>query len=84
MISPFIFILGVFVVFFVWNDFSVVVGDKEHHSISLHLMQLCYFSVFFCICFVDEIVLKVYSVFKRYKSDRSLMIRVLVCTAFAA
>ena len=57
---PFLFILLLFIAFFIYNGFSIVVGDRENHSISLHLMQCCYFSVFFCCAFVDDIVLKLY------------------------
>ncbi|CBK23044.2 uncharacterized protein [Blastocystis hominis] len=46
---PYLVLFISFVVFFVKNGFSVVLGDREHHSMSLHLMQLCYFSVFFCL-----------------------------------
>lgn len=35
-----------FVFFFVLNDFSIVVGDRAHHSLSLHLPNLCYFILF--------------------------------------
>lgn len=88
MVSPFVFILVAFIGFFIWNDFSVVLGDKEHHSISLHLMQICYFSVFFCISFVDEIILKLYNLFKQYKQDRRffwrLALRCFICCIIAA
>lgn len=88
MASPFVFILVAFIGFFIWNDFSVVLGDKEHHSICLHLMQICYFSVFFCISFVDEIVLKLYNLFKNYKQDRRplwrLVLSCVLCSIIAA
>lgn len=65
IVAPFVVILLLFVLFFIMNGFSVVLGDKEHHSISLHVMQICYFSVFFCCVFCDEIVLRLY---KRWKN----------------
>ncbi len=77
-----------FIAFFVMNGFSVVLGDKEHHQMSLHLMQLCYFSVFYCINYVDEIVLKAYCSFRglrysSFKERRPVYIRFLLCTLFA-
>ena len=78
-----------FVLFFVCNGFSVVLGDKEHHAITLHLMQLCYFSVFYCISYVDEIVQKAYFSFSGQKlgnrqERNTALLRFGLCTAFSA
>ena len=76
---PFIFILLLFVAFFIHNGFSIVVGDRENHSISLHLMQCCYFSVFFCCAFVDDIVLKLYTKIKnRSEMNKKAIIKSLL------
>ncbi|KNB42209.1 transporter ABC protein [Blastocystis sp. subtype 4] len=88
IILPFLFILLCFVAFFVSNGFSVVLGDKEHHSISLHFMQICYFAVFFCCVFIDDIVLKLFQRMKNRKQlDRSfwfhVTLRYVVCCLLA-
>ena len=88
IILPFLFILLCFVAFFVSNGFSVVLGDKEHHSISLHFMQICYFAVFFCCVFIDDIVLKLLQRMKNRKQlDRSfwfhVTLRYVVCCLLA-
>ena len=42
----------VFMAFVVWNDGSIVLGDKQSHSISLHLAQFFYcISAIFVFCF---------------------------------
>lgn len=89
IIAPFLIILLFFIAFFVSNGFSVVLGDKEHHSISLHLMQICYYSVFFCCVFIDDIVLKLFQRIKnRNQLDRSFFLRVTlrysICCLLAA
>lgn len=38
-----IFICLTFVAFFFYNDKSIVIGDKTHHALSLHLPQVPYF-----------------------------------------
>ena len=58
--APYLVLFVTFVLFFVRNGYSVVLGDRENHSISLHFMQICYFSVFFCAVFIDDIVFKCY------------------------
>ena len=88
IIAPFLFILLCFVAFFISNGFSVVLGDKEHHSISLHFMQICYFAVFFCCVFIDDIVLKVFQRMKnREQLSRSfwlhITLRYVICCLLA-
>lgn len=73
---PFLSILILFMVFFVLNGYSIVVGDRSNHTISLHLMQCCYFAAFFCCVFVDDIVLKLYLSIKKHDwMDRKTVIR---------
>lgn len=38
-----------FVVFFILNNFRIVLGDHHAHEPKLHIMQLCYFFSFTCI-----------------------------------
>jgi alpha-1,2-glucosyltransferase len=35
-----------FIGFLRWNNYSIVLGHHDHHSFSIHLMQLCYLSLF--------------------------------------
>ncbi len=35
-----------FIVFLYWNNWSIVLGHQEHHSMSLHLSQICYLMLF--------------------------------------
>ncbi len=42
---PLLIPLALFTVFMVKNGGWVAVGDKEHHEFSLHIAQLCYFSI---------------------------------------
>lgn len=49
MIQPFVFILLTFL-FFVFVNKGIVVGDKENHLASFHLVQMFYFFSFSC-CF---------------------------------
>lgn len=35
-----------FIGFLRWNNYSIVLGHHDNHSFSLHLMQLCYLSLF--------------------------------------
>ena len=77
---PYLALFISFLLFFVKNGFSVVLGDREHHSMSLHLMQLCYFSVFFCLVFIDDIVLKWYRYIRHpEKINKTLIWSYLFC-----
>lgn len=44
--APYALVLFSFSVFIVWNDFSIVLGDKSAHQPTLHIPQLYYFSLF--------------------------------------
>ena len=77
---PYLVLLHSFHVFFVKNGYSLVLGDREHQSMSLHLMQLCYFSVFFCLVFVDDIVFKWYRYIRNpEKINKTLILSYLFC-----
>ena len=40
-----------FIVFVIENDFSIVLGDKSHHNMNLHLAQLNHFMIFSIVFF---------------------------------
>ncbi|RPA89181.1 hypothetical protein L873DRAFT_1784315 [Choiromyces venosus 120613-1] len=43
---PYLAVIISFVVFIIWNDFSIVLGDKSAHQPTLHLPQIFYFTLF--------------------------------------
>ncbi|CEH16891.1 Alpha-1,2 glucosyltransferase/transcriptional activator [Ceraceosorus bombacis] len=50
IVAPYIPIFMLFVAFLLWNDLSIVLGDKSNHIATLHFAQLSYFlgfSLFF-------------------------------------
>lgn len=47
-LSPLVFLGGAFVVFFILNDYSIVLGDHSAHHPTAHFMQLYYLLVFMC------------------------------------
>lgn len=44
--APFLPVLASFATYVWWNDGSIVLGDKSHHQIALHVPQLGYFFAF--------------------------------------
>ncbi|KAG0131099.1 alpha-2-glucosyltransferase Alg10 [Tuber indicum] len=43
---PYLLVILSFAIFIVWNDFSLVLGDKSAHQPTLHLPQIFYFTLF--------------------------------------
>ena len=82
---PYLALFIAFLLFFVRNGYSVVLGDRENHSISLHFMQICYFSVFFCTVFIDDIVFKCYQAMRNPSAlfTRWNLICYLLCLFFS-
>ncbi|KAH0604511.1 uncharacterized protein H6S33_006888 [Morchella sextelata] len=45
-VLPYLCVLSSFAVFILWNDLSIVLGDKSAHQPTLHIPQLLYFATF--------------------------------------
>ncbi|CUS08585.1 unnamed protein product [Tuber aestivum] len=43
---PYLLVIISFAAFIIWNDFSIVLGDKSAHQPTLHLPQIFYFTLF--------------------------------------
>ena len=42
---PYALPLMAFIVFMIWNDGSIVLGDKSHHQMTLHVAQIAYYII---------------------------------------
>ncbi|PWW74640.1 Glycosyltransferase Family 59 protein [Tuber magnatum] len=43
---PYLLVILSFAAFIIWNDFSIALGDKSAHQLTLHLPQIFYFTLF--------------------------------------